>query len=37
MNISKLIIQNFRCFDNNEHVIILQPGLNVFVGENKFI
>ena len=34
MYISKLIIRNFRCFDNNEHTIVFQPGLNVFVGEN---
>ncbi len=34
MYISNLFIKNFRCFDNNDHNIALNPGLNVLVGEN---
>ena len=34
MFISELKIKNFRCFDENEHIIQLKAGLNVLVGEN---
>ena len=34
MYISELRISNFRCFDENEHVIQFNKGLSVLVGEN---
>jgi len=34
MFLSEIHIRNFRCFDDNEHIIKFDPGLNVIVGEN---
>ena len=34
MYISEIRIKNFRCFDEEEHIIRLKAGLNVLVGEN---
>lgn len=34
MYLSTLQIKNFRCFDDNEHIINFNPGLTVLVGEN---
>lgn len=34
MYLSKLRIKNFRCFDESDHIIKFNKGLNVLVGEN---
>jgi putative ATP-dependent endonuclease of OLD family len=34
MYLSSLQIKNFRCFDDNEHIIGFNQGLTVLVGEN---
>ncbi len=34
MYLSSIQIKNFRCFDDNEHVICFNPGLTILVGEN---
>ena len=34
MYLAELKIKNFRCFDENYHIIKFNKGLNVLVGEN---
>ena len=34
MYLSSLLIKNFRCFNDDEHIIDFNPGLTVLVGEN---
>ncbi len=34
MYLSSLQIKNFRCFNDDEHIIDFNPGLTVLVGEN---
>lgn len=34
MYLSSLQIKNFRCFNDDEHIINFNPGLTVMVGEN---
>lgn len=34
MYLSSIQIKNFRCFDDNEHIICFNPGLTILVGEN---